>query len=226
MARESPRIVPVAMPGDRRRQRLPPGRLPHGGAEGQGALTDLPGHGADRLAGRDDDDREDQQGEGQGAAEHDAGVLEAHQRHEGDRQQAVDDGGDRREVLQVHLDEAVPPLGRVGELLQVDRRRDAQRDRHERGEHHQPQAAEDAGAEPGRLGAHDRGVVGEQLAVEPVGTLDGRVDDQRQQDHDPEEHGEPEGDQEDQGHRRLVPAASGGHAAGDLAGRRGCDAHQ
>ena len=36
----------------------------------------------------------------------------------------------------------------------------------DRREHHQPEAAEDAGAEAGGLGPHDGGVVGDQLTVE------------------------------------------------------------
>ena len=85
------------------------------------------------------------------------------------------------EVLQVHLDDAVPPAVPVGELLEVERRSDAERHRQERGEHHQPERAEDAGAEAGGLRADDGGVVGEQLAVEATGALDRGVDDERDQ---------------------------------------------
>ena len=84
-------MVPVAMPGIGGRQRLAPRRLPHRGTERKRALADVARHGSDGFAGRDDDDRQDQQGQRQGAAEDDAGVLEPDQRHHRDGEQAVDD---------------------------------------------------------------------------------------------------------------------------------------
>ena len=67
--------------GHGRRQDLPPRRLPLGGAEGERAEADLVGHRPHRLAGGDDDDRQDQQGERDGAAEDDPLALEAERGH-------------------------------------------------------------------------------------------------------------------------------------------------
>ena len=54
----------------------------------------------------------------------------------------------------------------VRELLEVDGRGDAERHRHHRGEHHQPQAAEDPGPEAGPLGMNARVVAGQEVRVE------------------------------------------------------------
>ena len=73
----APRMVPVAMPG------TADGRVCRHvvcharGAQRQRGVADLDRHGPDRLAGGDDDDRQDQQRQGDRAAEHDVLELEA-----------------------------------------------------------------------------------------------------------------------------------------------------
>ena len=57
IARESDRMMPVAMPGIDDGQDLPPDRLPLRRAEGERALLDRRRDGADRLARGDDHDR-------------------------------------------------------------------------------------------------------------------------------------------------------------------------
>ena len=228
MARESPRMVPVAMPGiaDGRvwrqvvcqtvapRARASPGGCRCGTARTASRVVMM-------MTGRISRAR------ASGTAQHDAGVLEADQRHDRDGEQAVDDGGHGGEVLQVHLDEAVPPVGRVGELLEVQRRGDAERDSHERGEAHQPQAAEDAGPESGCLRAHDRGVVGEEarcrtwaspaMTVSMISARSTMTPKNRENQRASRKTSDP---------RCLVLALTGRDAAGDLAGGGGGDAHQ
>ena len=109
MARDSPRMVPVAMPGTADGQRLPPGGLPHRGAERERALPDVlrDGSHASRvvmmMTGRISSASATAPPSTMPVS------LEAEQCHDGDRQQAVDDGGHRGEVLQVDLDQPVPP---------------------------------------------------------------------------------------------------------------------
>ena len=69
IARERPRIVPVRMPGKRRREHVIADHLPASRAQRQRGLAERLGHGPKRLLGGDHDDRQDQQAEGQGAGE-------------------------------------------------------------------------------------------------------------------------------------------------------------
>ena len=63
---------------------------------------------------------------------------------EGEAEDPVDDRGHRGEVLDVHLDDAVAPAGRVRVLLEVDGGGDADRDDEERAHAHQPDRAPEA----------------------------------------------------------------------------------
>ena len=73
------------------------------------------------------------------------------------------------------------------------------------GDQHHPDAAEDAGAEARALRDQCRAVAGDQVAVEAAGAFEHGRDDQDHQHHDPEEEGEPQGAQEDQGAGRSGP---------------------
>ena len=91
IARERPRIVPVAMPGTAE-GRVCRQVVCHAVAPSASEPSRISSrHRAHRLAGGDDDDRQDQQRQRDRPAEDDAGLLEAHERHDRDRQQAVDD---------------------------------------------------------------------------------------------------------------------------------------
>ena len=109
------------MPGMAAGQHLAPHHLPLGRPERVGALADRVRDGPDRLARRDDHGREDEQREDHRAGEQHAAEAEpAHEEREAE--DAVDDRGDRGEVLDVDLEQAVVPALAVGVLLQVDRR--------------------------------------------------------------------------------------------------------
>ncbi len=135
-ALESARTVPVRMPGAADGMHELARHLP---ARRTYAVTRLPDgvrHGAQRLDGGDDDDREDQHREGdptgQDVASGPLVIQRVHERDE-DRQaqQAVHDRRDARQVADVDLDE--PGELRVGcVLLEVDRRRQAEREREDR----------------------------------------------------------------------------------------------
>ena len=67
------------------------------------------GHGADRLARGDDHHRQHQQRQGQRAGGEDEAEVERPADDEGEPEDAVDDRGHRGEVLDVDLDQPVPP---------------------------------------------------------------------------------------------------------------------
>ena len=70
--------------------------------------------------------------EREAAGQHHAAELEGPANEEGEPEDPVDDRGDRGEVLDVDLDEPVPPALPVGVLLEVDRGRDPDRDDEQR----------------------------------------------------------------------------------------------
>ena len=120
MARDRPMITPVRMPG------MPIGEmwslhdLPLGRAAGVGALANRLRDRAQRLARRDDHDRQDQQRQRQARRQDALPEAEAVD-EQAERQQAVDDRRHAGEVGDVDLDEVGEPvLARV--LLEVDRR--------------------------------------------------------------------------------------------------------
>ena len=92
---------------------------------------------------------------------------------------SVDDRGHRGEVLDVDLDQPVPPARLVGVLLEVDRGADADRDDEEDHAGDQHQRADDRRAEAGVLGVERRGRVGEELGAERRGAFDEGLDEQR-----------------------------------------------
>ena len=110
MARDMPMMTPVRMPAQRIRQDVVRRRLPLGRARARrrprGSICGID---ADRLARRDDDDRQDQQRQrqprGQDALPEPELVDE-----EAQRQQAVDDRRHAGEVGDVDLDEVGQPV--------------------------------------------------------------------------------------------------------------------
>ena len=123
-------------------------------------------------------------------------------RDQGQAENAVDHAGNRGEILDVQFDRAVVPTGAVGVLLQVDRRHDADRDGDDRGQHHEPERADDGGLATGRLGSDLGGLVEDQVEVQ---ARPGVSDD------DDEQYGE-----EDDAHRK---AATQQRAERDVGGR-------
>ena len=109
IARDRARMTPVAIPGIAAGRTCLPDRLPLRRAERHRALADRRRHRPDRLARGDDHDREHEQPEGEAAGEHDAAELERAAHQERQAEDSVDDRRDGGEVLDVHLDEAVPP---------------------------------------------------------------------------------------------------------------------
>ena len=102
-------MTPVAIPGIEAGRTCRANRLPLGRAERQRALADRVGHRADRLAGGDDHHRQHQQRQRHRAGGEDEAEVERPADDEGEPEDAVDDRGHRREVLDVDLDQPVPP---------------------------------------------------------------------------------------------------------------------
>ena len=129
IARAIARMIPVMIPGaaagstDRRTicQRDAP--------KGVGALPLGLGDGLERLDRGDDDDRQDQQGQGQGAGEHRRSRGRCSADEEGQPEDAVDDRRHAGQVADVRPEEAVVSAAVAGVLGEVDRRRDADRER-------------------------------------------------------------------------------------------------
>jgi hypothetical protein len=162
------------------------------------SARDLDRNGALRLSRRDDDDRKHQQGQGDRTGEdHTATQPDGQRQARGEH--AVHDGGDGREVLQVQLDQLVVPAPRVGELLQVDSGSNTQGNGQQGREADDPQRPEDRRPSTGRLGEHLGGVVGEEVRVETVHTVEERRHQQCGQAGHGEEQGDPQRDQEGDG---------------------------
>ena len=112
IARESARITPVAMPA------IEPGRtcfqiVCHCVAPSASEpFADRRRDGADRLAGDDDHHRQDQQRERDPARQQHPAHRQRAADDEGQAEDPVDHRGDRGEVLDVDLDQAVPPAAR------------------------------------------------------------------------------------------------------------------
>src|SRR5215211_7776193 len=167
--------------GDRSREHLLPDRLPLRGAEREGAVADGRGHGPDRLARDDDHDRQHEQRERYPAREQRAAERQRAAHGERQPEDPVDDRGHGGEVLDVDLDQPVPPLRPVGVLLEVDRGRDAERHDDRRADDHQPQGPPDRRLDAGGLREDPRREATDEVPRELLEAVAGDVIEQRRQ---------------------------------------------
>ncbi len=127
----------------------------------------LPDRRRDRLEGgaRHDDDRRQRHQRQHHAADERRRPRQPEEVEEHrEAEQPEHDGGDGGEVVDVHLDDVRHPvLG--GELLEVDGRRDAHRERDEEADEERVERAGDGAPQPRKLGKA-RVVVGEESPVE------------------------------------------------------------
>ena len=159
-----PIMVPVRMPGRASGRTWCATVCSLRGTDAQGRLPDRGRHGAQGGTGRDDDRRQDQQRQ-RHAADQGRGARQAEGVEEDrEAQEAEDDRGHGRQVVDVDLDHVGDPvLGR--ELLEIDRGRDA--DRHAQDDRHQHHVgrADESTADAGQLGLA-RVAAGEEERVE------------------------------------------------------------
>ena len=168
----------MAMPGMRGRQHLPPDRLPLGRAQRHRALADRrraprgsPRAPAMITTGRTS--RPSVRPPARRTAEPERAAHEERQAED-----AVDDRGHRGQVLDVDLDQAVPPALAVGVFLEVDRGGDA--DGHDEAAHTtiSQSVPSSAGARPAFAG-NARRVVGEEVELDSCrAAVDDDVDEQ------------------------------------------------
>ena len=190
-------------PGRRRGKHELARHLPARGTDAVAGLPDGVRHGPQRLDGGDDHDRQDEHRQrdatGQDVAPGPVAVHGVHERDE-DRQaqQAVDDRRDAGEVADVDLDEPGEP-GVGGVLLEVDRRRQAEREGEERDDRGQDgradEALDDAGL--GGVGRQGRGEEVEAAVREDRDRAAQDIRDEDEQDREREQQAAEEQDLED-----------------------------
>ncbi len=146
------------------------------------------GHRANGLARGDYDRRKNHEREDEAARQHHATYADSTD-DEGEPENSVHDRRNRREVLDVHLDESVPPARPVRVLLEIDRREDPDRHREDEDDHAEVERCQDRGTGAGLFRKGGRNTV-EELPADGRPARDDGVDDQHQQHPERDEHGE------------------------------------
>ena len=168
---------------------LPPRR-----AETIRRLADRLRHGANRLARRNDDDRQDQQRQRQ-ASRRDALPQIELVDEQTERQQAVDDRRHTRQIRHIDFDDGRKPvLGRV--LLEIDRRGNAHRNGAHGGHEHDERCADPRRENAGALGV-PRSKVRKEIPAEARRAVLHQIDEQDREHRQAHEHDDQTDEHED-----------------------------